>query len=294
MKKHKNSDTVFNVVNYVILGLVVLVIAYPLYYILIASFSDPYQVYAGKTFLHPVNFSLEGYKRIFMDDAIVRGYLNSIVYTVVGTFVSVVLVVITGYAVSKNTLPGRQLIMIFFVFTMYFTGGLIPTYMVVNNMGLINSMWALILPGQVAVFNVIITRTFFQTSIPPSLTEAAAIDGCSNLRTFVSIILPLSKPVISVMVIFSMVAFWNDWFAALIYLPEQAKAPLQLVLRKVLIQSQAARDMMSGMGSYADANKITEMIKFSSIIVASVPMLIVYPFVQKYFSQGIMIGAVKG
>lgn len=293
MKKPQNSDSLFDIVNYIVLGVVVLIIAYPLYYIITASFSDPYEVYAGKTFFFPVSFTIDGYRRIFQDDSIVMGYLNSVIYTVIGTIVSVFLVITTGYAVSKKTLPGRKLIMMFFVFTMYFGGGLIPTYLVVKQMGLINSMWALILPGQVAVFNVIIARTFFETSIPPSLTEAAAIDGCSNLRTFASIILPLSKPIISVMVIFSMVAFWNDWFAALVYLPEQAKAPLQLVLRKILIQSQAASTMMSGMGSYADQNKITEMIKFASIVVASVPMLVVYPFVQKYFSQGVMIGAIK-
>jgi putative aldouronate transport system permease protein len=178
---------------------------------------------------------------------------------------------------------------------MYFSGGLIPTYLVVANLKMINSLWALILPGGVAVYYVIVSRTFFESSIPESLYDAAAIDGSSNLRTFFKIVIPLSKPLIAIMVIFAMVAYWNDWFTALIYLPSKSKAPLQLVLRQILIYSQAASKSMSGMnGGYAEANRITELIKFASIVVASVPMLIAYPFVQKYYDKGMMIGAVKG
>ncbi|GHU81124.1 sugar ABC transporter permease [Clostridia bacterium] len=288
------SDKVFNVINYLFLIAILFIIAYPLYYILIASFSDPYQVYAGNTFWKPAGFSFEGYKRIFQDNSIVSGYINSIIYTVVGTVVTVFLIITSSYALSKKNLPGRKLIMLLFVFTMYFNGGLIPTYMVVQKLKLMNSVWALVLPGSISVFNMIVARTFFETSIPESLTEAAAIDGCSHLRSFVSIILPLAKPIVAVMVVFNMVNFWNDWFNALIYISNNTMHPLQLVLRKILIQSQAAANMMDGMTSYADKNRITEMIKFSSIVVASVPMLIVYPFVQKHFNKGVMIGAVKG
>lgn len=288
------SDRVFNIINYSILIVVLFVVAYPLYYILVASFSDPYQVYAGNTFFKPAGFTVEGYKRIFQDDSIVMSYLNSIFYTLVGTIITVFLIVTSGYALSKRDLPGRKWIMLLFVFTMYFSGGLIPTYMVVQNLKLSNTVWALVLPVSISVFNMIVARTFFETSIPESLTEAAAIDGCSNLRAFVSIVLPLAKPIIAVMIVFNMVNFWNDWFNAMIYLSDSAKHPLQLVLRKILIQSQAAANMMDGMSSYADKNRITEMIKFSSIVVASVPMLVIYPFVQRYFNKGIMVGAVKG
>jgi putative aldouronate transport system permease protein len=289
-----DSEKIFNVINFLILGVFMLLIAYPLYYILVASFSDPYEVYAGQTFLHPSPFTTEGYTRIFQDDSIVRGYLNSLLYTICGTTISVFLIVVSGYCLSKRDLPGRRFIMIFFVITMYFGGGLIPTYLVVRQLGLTNTLWALILPGATGVFNIIIARTFFESSIPESLYEAAVIDGSGTINTFVRIALPLAMPIIAVMIVFCMVNYWNDWFTALIYITDNNKAPLQLVLRKILVQSQADTDMMSGMTSYADKNKITEMIKFASIIVASVPMLIVYPFVQKYFVKGVMIGAIKG
>ena len=293
--KKISSDKMFDIFNYALLTLLIIAVAYPLYYVLIASISDPYEVYGGKTFLLPSKITFEGYLRVFQEESIARGYLNSIYYTVLGTVVSVALIITTGYCVSKKTLSFRKAIMVFYVFTMYFNGGLIPTYLVVSKLGMLNSVWALILPGGVAVFNVIVARTFFESSIPEDLYEAAAIDGSSNLRTFVRIALPLAKPILAVMVIFTMVAYWNDWFTALIYMNEKSKYPLQLALRQVLIQSQATATMMGNMdGGYAEANKITELIKFASIVVGSVPMLIAYPFVQKYFEKGFMAGAVKG
>jgi putative aldouronate transport system permease protein len=289
------SDKVFDIFNYFLLGIILIIVLYPLVFVLIASVSDPYAVYAGKTFFRPVGFTLQGYIKIFTEAAISTGYLNSIVYTALGTFISVTLIIITAYPLSKKTLPGKKLIMLFYIITMYFGGGLIPTYLVVSQLGMINSIWALILPGGVAVFNVIVARTFFETSIPESLYDAAAIDGSTNLGTFKNLVIPLSKPLIAVMVIFTMVNYWNDWFTALIYLPEKSRAPLQLVLRQILIQSQASADMLNGMdGGYAEANRLTELIKFTSIIVSSVPMLIAYPFVQKHFNKGMMLGAVKG
>ena len=294
-KQGLSSEKVFDIVNGAFLLLLVILVAYPLYYILIASISDPYEVYAGRTFLLPSKITFEGYKRVFKESSIATGYLNSIYYTVLGTVISVALVMMTGYCMSKKTLPFRRLIMIFFVFTMYFGGGLIPTFIVVSKMHLLNTVWALILPGGVSVYNVIVVRTFFENSIPAELYEAANIDGSGNLRTFIKIALPLSKPIMAVMVIFTMVAYWNDWFTALIYMGDKSKFPLQLALRQILIQSQATAQMMGNMdGGYAEANKITELIKFASIVVGSVPMLIAYPFVQKYFEKGFMAGAVKG
>ena len=283
IKKAKTltSDRMFDIFNYTFLAILLVIVAYPLYYVLIASISDPYEVYAGKTFLLPSKVTFEGYARVFKEKSIATGYINSIYYTVLGTVVSVALIITTGYCVSKKTLPFRKSIMMFYVFTMYFNGGLIPTYLVVAKMGLLN--------------NVIVCRTFFESSIPEELYEAASIDGSSNLRTFFRIALPLSKPILAVMVIFTMVAYWNDWFTALIYMSEKSKYPLQLALRQILIQSQATATMMGNMdGGYAEANKITELIKFSSIVVGAVPMLIAYPFVQKYFEKGFMAGAVKG
>lgn len=232
---------------------------------------------------------------MFADDSIVTGYLNSIKYTVVGTAFSVVMVYLTAYPLSVKDLPGRKFISIFFIITMYFGGGLIPTYLVVKETGLMDSMWALIIPGGVAVGNMIIVRNFFEHSIPKEMIESAEIDGASKWTTFLKIVIPLSRSIMAVMIVFSMVAYWNDWFTALIYLPGQENAPLPLVLRNILIKSSASASQASTIsGGYAELNKLTEMIKFSSMIVAAVPMLVIYPFVQKYFEQGFMAGAVKG
>jgi putative aldouronate transport system permease protein len=289
------SERTSDIILVAITLIVVLLVAYPLYYVLVASFSNPYDVYAGKTFLMPSQFTLDGYKAVFADSNIFTGYINSIKYTVIGTLFSVTMLYITAYPLSRKELPGRKFFSLFFLLTMYFGGGLIPTYLVVKNTGLINNMWALFLPGGVAVGNMIIVRNYFQNSIPQELVEASEIDGCSKLQTFWNVIIPLSTPIMAVMVVFSMVAYWNDWFTALIYLTGAEKAPLPLVLRNVLIKSSASAAQASTIsGGYAELNKITEMIKFSSIIVAAAPMLIIYPFVQKYFEKGMMAGAVKG
>ena len=289
------SERTSDIILVAITLIVVLLVAYPLYYVLVASFSNPYDVYAGKTFLLPSQFTLDGYKAVFADSNIFTGYINSIKYTVIGTLFSVTMLYITAYPLSRKELPGRKFFSLFFLLTMYFGGGLIPTYLVVKNTGLINNMWALFLPGGVAVGNMIIVRNYFQNTIPQELVEASEIDGCSKLQTFWNVIIPLSTPIMAVMVVFSMVAYWNDWFTALIYLTGAETAPLPLVLRNVLIKSSASAAQASTIsGGYAELNKITEMIKFSSIIVAAAPMLIIYPFVQKYFEKGMMAGAVKG
>lgn len=289
------SDRTSDIVLVAICGAILLLIAYPLYYVLIASVSNPYDVYAGKTFLMPSDFNLDGYKAVFSDNSLVKGYLNSVKYTIIGTIFSVVMVYLTAYPLSIKTLPGRKFLSIFFIVTMYFGGGLIPTYLIVKNTGLINNMWSLFLPGGVAVGNMIITRNFFENSIPKEMVEAAEIDGASKWKTFIKVIIPLSKPIMAVMVVFSMVAYWNDWFTALIYLPNSDMAPLPLVLRNILIKSSASASQASTIsGGYAELNKLTEEIKFASIIVAAAPMLIFYPFVQKYFEKGFMAGAVKG
>ena len=299
MAKNKTSnglsERTSDIILVVITAIVLFIVAYPLYYVLIASFSNPYDVYAGKTFLLPSGFTLEGFKAVFADANIPTGYLNSIKYTVIGTVFSVTMLYITAYPLAQKDLPGRKALSMFFIITMYFGGGLVPTYLIVKQTGLINNMWALFLPGGVGVGNMIIVRNYFQNSIPHELIEASEIDGCTKLRTFLRIVIPLSMPIMAVMVVFSMVAYWNDWFTALIYLTGAEKAPLPLVLRNVLIRSSVSAAQASTIsGGYAELNKITEMIKFSSIIVAAAPMLIIYPFVQKYFEKGFMAGAVKG
>ena len=299
MAKNKTSrglsDRTSDIILVIITALVLFIVAYPLYYVLIASFSNPYDVYAGKTFLLPSQPSLDGYKAVFADPNILTGYGNSIKYTIIGTIFSVTLLYITAYPLAQKDLPGRKFFSMFFIITMYFGGGLVPTYLIVKQTGLINNIWALFLPGGVGVGNMIIVRNYFQNSIPHELIEASEIDGCSKLRTFLRIVIPLSMPIMAVMVVFCMVAYWNDWFTALIYLTGAEKAPLPLVLRNVLIKSSVSASQASTIsGGYAEMNKLTEMIKFSSIVVAAAPMLIVYPFVQKYFEKGFMAGAVKG
>ena len=231
---------------------------------------------------------------LFLNDGIVSGFFNSVKYTVIGTIFSVVMLYITAYPLAQKDLPGRKFISLFFLITMYFGGGLVPTYLVVKQTGLVGSMWSLFLPGGVGVGNMIIVRNYFQNSIPHDLLEASRIDGCSKLRTFIKVVIPLSMPILAVMVVFSMVAYWNDWFTALIYLGGQG-SPLPLVMRNILIKSSATASQASTIsGGYAELNKLTELLKFCSMIVAALPMLIVYPFVQKYFEKGFMAGAVKG
>ncbi len=289
------SEKTSDIILAVICAIILFIVAYPLYYILIASVSNPYDVYAGKTFLLPSQFTLDGYKAVFSDSSVVTGIFNSFKYTIIGTVFSVVVLYLSAYPLSVRDLPGRKFFSIFFIITMYFGGGMVPTYLVVKETGLINNMWALFLPGGVAVGNLIIVRNFFENSIPKEMTEAAQIDGASKWTTFIQIVVPLSRSIMAVMVVFSMVAYWNDWFTSMIYLPSPDKAPLPLVLRNILIKSSASASQASTIsGGFAELNKMTEMIKFSSIIVAAVPMLVIYPFVQKYFEKGFMAGAVKG
>ena len=289
---HTMSDKTSDIVLVVLTAVIMLIIAYPVYYIIVASVSDPYEVYAGKTFLLPSKFTLEGYASVFKNSDLLGGFLNSVKYTVIGTLYSVIVVYLTAYPLSKRNLPGRSAISIFFIITMYFGGGLIPTYLVVRDTGLLNNMWALFLPGGVAMGNVIIVRNFFENNIPKDMIEAAEIDGADHFTTFLRVVVPLSRSIMAVVVVFSMVAYWNDWFTALIYLNKEM-APFPLVLRGILITSEAMTSMTSGM-SYAESNRIAELVKFASMIVAAAPMLIIYPFVQKYFEQGFMSGAVKG
>lgn len=291
-KSHGLSDRVSDIILVAITAVILLIIAYPLYYVIVASVSDPYDVYAGKTFLIPSQFTLEGYKAVLSNSDLFNGFLNSIKYTVIGTLYSVVTIYITAYPLSCKELPGRKLISIFFIITMYFGGGLIPTYLVVRDTGLLENMWALFLPGGIAMGNVIIVRNFFENNVPKELIEASEIDGADHLTIFTRVVVPLSRSIMAVMVVFSMVAYWNDWFTALIYLND-SQAPFPLVLRGILITTSAMSSFTSGAG-YAEANRITELVKFASMIIAAAPMLILYPFVQKYFEQGFMSGAVKG
>lgn len=294
MTRKSKEDKVFDIINFFLVAIILLLVVYPLYFIVIASISDPNMIYEGKVWLLPKELTLEGYQRIFGDSKIWLGYKNSIIYTVVGTIVNVSFTLMAAYALSRKDLYGRNVIMFLFLMTMFFSGGLIPTYLVVKNLGLLNTMWALILPKAVAVWNVIVAKTFFESTIPNELLEAARIDGCSDVKFFWKIVLPLSKPIVAVMILFYAVGHWNSYFDALIYLNNENLYPLQLILRNILIQNQASTMMISDLDSLAAKQRVSELIKYGVIIVASIPLLIVYPFVQKYFVKGVMIGGIKG
>ena len=287
------ADRTFDTINYIILTIILLLVAYPLYFIVIASVSDPVAVYAGKVRLWPVQFTLEGYRRILEYDAFFTGYRNTILYTFIGTAVNVLVTIPGAYALSRKDLAGRNTLMMMVTFTMIFNGGLIPTYLLVLQLNLYDSMWALILPAAVSAWNLIVARTFFQQTIPDELLEAALLDGCSNAQFFVRIVLPLSKSILAVMVLFYAVNHWNSYFNALIYLKSPEKYPLQLVLRNILFENSMG-DMVEDASTLAAQQRMGDLIKYGVIMASSLPLLILYPFLQRYFIQGVMIGAVKG
>lgn len=288
------SDRIFNIVNHIVLSLILISVIYPLIFIVSASFSDPYAVANGHMLLFPVNFTLEGYNKIFASNQIWNGYKNSIIYTIIGTTVNITMTIMAAYPLSRKNFMGRNFFTFVFSFTMFFSGGLIPTYLVVRSMKLLDSMWALIIPSAVSMWNIIVARTFFQTSIPAELYESAQIDGCRNFKFLIKIVLPLSKPILAVLVLFYGVGHWNKFFEALIYINNEAKYPLQLILRNILIKNILLEQMLDQFTGFAEQDRVAEVIKYGLIVVSSVPMLIMYPFAQKYFIKGVMVGAIKG
>lgn len=294
--KESRGDRIFNVINMVIITTFLIGVLYPLIYVLSASISDPNAVLQGQVRLFPVGFTLEGYKAVFTHKLIISGYLNAIFYMVTGTALNVFLTISAAYPLSRKDLSGRKAIMSLFIFAMIFNGGMIPTYLVVKNLHLINSRWAMILPNAIGVWNVIIARTYFQTSIPDELLEASQLDGCTDYQFIAHVALKLSGPIIAVITLFYAVGHWNSYFNALLYLNDQEKFPLQMVLRSILIENEMTAEMFASADLDAMAYKenLRELLKYSLIVVASVPLLLIYPFVQKHFVKGIMIGAVKG
>jgi len=292
--KYTKSDRAFDIINVSLLIIVLIITLYPLIFVVSASFSDPLKVLNGEVWLLPKGFNVEGYKRVFANKDIIIGYKNSILYTFIGTLVNLIMTIAAAYPLSRKDFYGRNFITIMFTFTMFFSGGMIPTYLVIQKLNLINNFWVMILPGAVSMYNVIITRTFFQSTIPYELQEAALIDGCRNMGILVRIVLPLSIPIIAVMAIFYGVAHWNSYFSALIYISDRQKYPLQLILREILIQNQTSEMMDIDMENIAQQQILAESIKYAVVIVASVPVLILYPLLQKYFVKGVMIGAIKG
>ncbi|AJK89250.1 MULTISPECIES: carbohydrate ABC transporter permease [Lysinibacillus] len=291
--KESKGDRAFTIFNYIFLAIVAVVVLYPLIFVLSASLSNPEYVISGDLWLWPKEFTVEAYKKVFQNPDIINGFINTLKYTFFGTLLNIVMTICAAYPLSRRNLKGKGFIMAFMVFTMFFSGGLIPTYLLIRDLGMINTFWVMIIPNAVAVWNIIIMRTFFQ-SIPYELEESAMIDGAGNFRILWSIVLPLSLPVMAVMVLFYAVGHWNSYFQALIYLQDQDKFPLQLILRQILIQGQAD-DMIQATSESFLAQKLSvEGLKYAVLIVANLPMLMLYPFLQRYFVKGVMIGSLKG
>ena len=286
-------DRIFDAIIYTILGLLTASYLYILIFTVSASFSDPNAVYSGRVVLWPVDFTLQGYERVFQEKMLWIGYRNSLFYMIVGTAISTMLTITGAYALSRKDLPGRNIITGILVFTMFFSGGIIPLYLIVRSLKLLDTMWALILPGAISMSNLIIARTFFANSIPTGLLDAARIDGCNNIRFFFRIALPLSKPIIAVIALYYAIGLWNDYFNAMIYIKTRTNYPLQLFLREILISSQTSSAMTGDVLEQELLAQLQEIIKYTLIVVGSVPLLVIYPFLQKYFVQGVMIGSLK-
>ena len=296
--KRCREDVIFDTVIFIILTLILFVVAYPLYWVIISSFSDPTAVSAGKVLLRPMGFTLKGYAEVFKNSQVMRGFFNSIVITVVGVCVNLAVTLPTAYALSRDNFSGKKPITVFYMITMFFGGGMIPTYLVVKNMQLLNTIWAPVLPGCLSVYNMIVARTFFKSNISEELYEAGEIDGCTQSRFFFQIALPLSKAIIAIMVLYYGVGHWNSYFSALLYISDQDKYPLQLVLRNILITNQTALSQTAttaaARAALQEQQQLIDVMKYSLIIISSVPVLIMYPLVQKHFVKGVMIGSVKG
>ena len=293
--REHGADKAFNVINLLLMLILGVLFIYPMYFVITASISNPDMVNTGKTLLLPKKITFQGYSYVFNENRIWTGYLNTILYTVSGTVLGVLLTIPSAYALSRNDMLGRGIIMKLMVFTMFFSGGLIPTYLVIKELGMINTRWVMIIFGAFSVFNMIITRTYFQNNIPLEIQEAAEIDGCSIPRFFISIVLPLSKAIIAIICLYYAVSYWNQYFNAMIYLSKAELEPLQLVLRTFLISGQVVTA-----DSSMDAEQLNALLeragqmRYAIIIVSTLPIMCAYPFVQRYFVQGIMVGPVKG
>lgn len=286
-------DRVFLVVVTIMLTVVLALVLLPVIYIVASSFSSASAVSAGRVSFWPVEFSLHAYRVALTDPQVLQGYYNSLIYAVAGTLISLTLTVAIAYPLSRKTFFGRNVIMTLLIFTMLFSGGLIPTYMVVQDLGMLNTRWALLIPNAIGVFQVIIARTFFANSIPDELYEAAMLDGASELRILRSVVLPLSKPLLAVLALMYAIYQWNTYFDALVYLKDPDLYPLQIVLRNMLILNQA-RPGAADLSQQLEQIQLANVLKYALIVVSSLPVLIIYPFIARHFTKGVMVGAVKG
>lgn len=292
-KKQAVGDRWFYIISYSIVSILVIAVLYPIIYVISASFSSGNAIATGKVWLWPVEFTLDGYAAVFKYKDIWIGYRNSILYTVAGTLINVCMTMICAYPLSRKNLRGRNKIMFLFTFTMLFNGGMLPNYILISKLKMINTAWSLLLPGAISVYNMIVARTFIQSNIPNELLESSRIDGCDDIRFFFKMVLPLSKAILAVLVIWYAVGHWNSYFNAFLYLNDKSKYPLQIYLREILVLGEVQSDMIDGETESAIRN-LKYLLKYSTIVVSTVPLYAIYPFIQKYFVKGVMIGSVKG
>ena len=297
MKKFRSysiNDKIFYIITGFLLTAFFIIVLYPCIYVVSASFSSGSAVEAGRVILWPVDFSLEGYKAVFHTPSVWIGFRNSLFYTIAGTLINILVTMIAAYGLARPDLPGRNGIMLFFTFTMFFSGGMITGYMLVRSLHILNTIWAMLIPGALGVYNLIIARTFIESNIPTELLEAAQMDCCSDIRFFASIVLPLSKAVIAVLVLFYGVSHWNSYFNAMIYLNDKELYPLTIYLKEILMASQIDPSTVADPELQNQIARMAAVIKYALIVVSMIPILILYPFIQKYFVKGVMIGSVKG
>lgn len=290
--KRITQDKVMNVLFYVIAICMIILVIYPLWFVVIASFSNPADVANGEVWLWPKEWNFAGYNELFKQPQLWRSYGNTILYTVVGTLIALAVNIPAGYAMSRNDLAGKKWINIFYMIPMFVGGGLIPTYFVVKAFGLLDTFWVMVLPFSVSTYNIIVARTFFKSTLPESLWEAAMLDGCGTIRYFFQFAIPLSKAVIAVIALWTAVGQWNQWFNALIYIQNEDLIPLQLLLRRILISNQSLLGAATGTMAQ-ELRQLSDMMKYASIVISTLPIMCMYPFLQKYFNQGVMIGAIK-
>lgn len=299
-KKHINplehstgADKLFDIIVMVMLTLALIVTIYPMIVVLSSSFSEPGLVQGGQIWLYPKGFNVKGYEAVFRNSMVVKGYMNSIFYTVFGTLINVIMTVMAAYPLSRKDFSPRRVIMLVFSFTMFFSGGIVPSYILVSKLHLMNTRWALLLPGALSVYNMILTRTYFTSTLPDEMLEAAQLDGCSDFEYILKFVLPLSKPILAVISLYYAVGHWNAYFNAFMYLSDSNLYPLQLVLRSILLLNQVDSSTVS-MEVLYEREALKNLLKYSLIVVASVPVLMIYPFVQRFFIRGVMIGSIKG
>lgn len=294
LQTNTRGDRIFDCINVLVMAIIAVVIFYPLYFVLIASLTTPRVVNRGDFLLYPVEFFAGGYAKTFKYPPLWNGYLNSFLYTGLGTVISIAVTLSGGYALSRADMFGRRKLMLLFSFTMFFSGGMIPSYLLMRNLNIYDTLWVMVLPGAISVYNLIVCRTFFESTLPRELLEAANIDGCSDFGFFFRIALPLSGTIAAVLALFYASAKWNSYFDALIYLMDDRKMPLQIVLRNLLLIGQTTEMVTGDAKALAERKNMADQLKFCVIVVSAAPLMVIYPFLQKYFAKGVMIGAVKG